>query len=446
MRPGARVRWWLTALAVIVAVAASVLTVGGSGSPRAARPATTPAITRSKTAATRLQRSVLVADVEKLARARSATGASLKDLTDSPGMPTCAAPPLPAATDPPGASYGIPFLAAITDGQILAGYDEWTANNNYYTYPKKGPDKVTYHLYPWQSKIFNVTGWVTGLLELPSLNAEIPPQDIVFCDQGGVNCVSGNPPPAGECIDLISQYAPSNASKVPPPPVTNYPPPGQACWSPTSGCLPIALTLTPTLLPPTAGNPSGDTSLTVTGVEPDGALDLQVTTAAVTTATETPPESSTSLVCSDAATVLSVSTTAPAKLPPTAPPTPNPVTKGHPSTDNTDDRSLQTPPEPLTGPLASASSTLAGNDFAIPAFVPSTSSGGPCYDAGAVPELLNTYAGGWGVTFADQTTGLYYRKGGGGPIVAQPGWAQFSATTTVVKLGLPVGPPANFHL
>jgi hypothetical protein len=284
---------------------------------------------------------------------------------------------------------------------------------------------------------------VTGLLQLPSLNAEIPPQDIVFCDQGGVDCVSENPPPAGECIHLTSQYAPSPPGYYPPPPpITNYPPPGEACWG-ASGCLPIALTLTPALLPPTAGNPSGDTSLTVTGVEPDGALDLQVTTAAVTTATETPPESSTSLVCSNAATVLSVTTKAPTRLPGGAPPAPKPGPSDHP---NTDDRSLQTPPEPLTGPLASASSTLGGNDFAIPAFIPSTSSSGPCYGAGAVPELLNTYAGGWGRTYADQGEGLYYQNGGKGLIVAEPGWAQFTATTTVVTLGLPVGPPANFHL
>jgi hypothetical protein len=59
---------------------------------------------------------------------------------------------------------------------------------------------------------------------------------------------------------------------------------------------------------------------------------------------------------------------------------------------------------------------------------------------------LNTYAGGWGRTYADQGEGLYYQNGGKGLIVAEPGWAQFTATTTVVTLGLPVGPPANFHL
>jgi len=35
--------------------------------------------------------------------------------------------------------------------------------------------------------------------------------------------------------------------------------------------------------------------------------------------------------------------------------------------------------------------------------------------------------------------------GGDNTDAAEPGWAQFSATTTVVTLGLPVGPPAGFN-
>ncbi len=69
---------------------------------------------------------------------------------------------MPAATYPPGAAYGVPFLAAITNGQVLAGYDEWTANNLVWT-----ADNKTFDLYPWQSKIYDITGWVTGLAPAP---------------------------------------------------------------------------------------------------------------------------------------------------------------------------------------------------------------------------------------------------------------------------------------
>ena len=92
-----------------------------------------------------------------LPRAETASSVGLAEQT--PGMPACAPPPMPAATYPPGAAYGVPFLAAITNGQVLAGYDEWTANNLVWQ-----ADNQTFDLYPWQSKIYDITGWVTGLL------------------------------------------------------------------------------------------------------------------------------------------------------------------------------------------------------------------------------------------------------------------------------------------
>jgi hypothetical protein len=422
MKRSNRVRW-MTVLALTVAVMVPALALGGSGSDHDAGGAPKPGhVTTSSSRVLPAEVSTLASELKAL-QSSGATGTALKELSGTPGMPVCAPPPLPAPTQPPGAGYGIPFLAAITNGQVLTGYDEWTANHNVF---KDG--STTYHLYPWQTKISNITGWVTGLLQLPSLNAEVAPQGVVFCDQGGKRCVSEKAPPTGLCIHVFAQFAPSPASKTPPPPITNYGPPGDKCWG-TAGCLPIVVTLTP----------SGETSLTVTGVEPDGALDLQVTTAAVTTATEIPPPpSKLTFTCSNDPTTISLSTEAPTSLPPTAP--------GPPTPPNTDDRSLQTPPQPLTGPLATASSTLAGNDFSLPAFLPSKSSAGNCFNAGAVPILLNTYAGGWGPTFPDQNEGLYYLDGGKSPIVAEPGWAQFTATTTVVTLSIPKGPPANFHL
>jgi len=344
----------------------------------------------------------------------------LTALTDAPGMPACAPPPVPAATYPPGQSYGIPFLAAVTGGQVLAGYDEWTANH--LTWKVQG---TTYDLYPWQSKIYDITGWVTGLLELPSLTAEIPPQDIVFCDNGGATCLAADWP-AGECIHILAQYGPSPASPTPPAGLGNDHPEGTSCSdysTPTFNCFPYVVSLIP-----------GDTSLSVSGVESNGSLDLQVTTSAVTSVTEIPPPPSPSFTCQDDPAQVTLSTVPPSGLPASAPVTPNPP--------NTDDRSLQTAPLPLTGPLSSSTSTVASDNFAIPAFFPSTG-GSPC--SLFLATSLNTYAGGWNASFKDQDQGLYYVDGGDNTDAAEPGWAQFSATTTVVTLGLPVGPPAGFN-
>jgi hypothetical protein len=359
-------------------------------------------------------------DAELVAESGSAQ-ARLTALMDSPGMPACAPPPIPAATNPPGASYGVPFLAAVTNGQVLAGYDEWTANHLVYT-----ANNQTFDLYPWQSKIYDITGWVTGLLQLPSLTAQIAPQDVVFCDnQGGASCLSANWP-AGQCIEIEAQYGPSPASQTPPPALGSYHPEGVSCsdyTTPTFECFPYVVSLTP----------SGTTSLTVSGVAANGALEATVSTAAVTTVSEVPPPPSTStFTCVGAPTDVTLSTQA-TGLPATAPPLPIPP--------NTDDRAPQTPPQPVTGALANATGTLFSNDFAVPAFFPSPS-GAPC--SLFLATSLNTYAGGWDSKFADQGQGLYYINGGTSPIAAEPGWAQFSATTTIVTLGLPIGPPPGF--
>ena len=283
-----------------------------------------------------------------LPRAESATSDRLA--ADTPGMPACNPPPIPAATYPPGAAYGVPFLAAITNGQVLAGYDEWTANHLVWK-----ADKLKFDLYPWQSKIYDITGWVTGLLQLPSLTAEIAPQDVVFCDQGGASCLSADWP-AGECIQIEAQYGPSPASKTPPPALGSSHPEGTSCSdysTPTFECFPYVVSLTP----------SGTTSLTVSGVQPDGALDATVTTGAVTTVGEVPPPPSTStFTCQAPPASVTLSTKA-GGLPATAPPPPTPP--------ETDYRSLQTPPLPITGPLVGSTSTVASNDFSVPAFFPS---------------------------------------------------------------------------
>jgi hypothetical protein len=415
----------MTVLGVTVVVATAALALGGRTTSEKALESG--GVVHSKAIAGQnlsAKRSTIATELAELSDSRAASGEALNNFVDAPGMPTCKRPTIPAPTYPPGNSYGVPFLAAITNGEVLSGYDEWTANNTVYKVTVGGKTK-TYHLYPWEAKIFDITGWVTGLLQLPSLNAVIPPQDVVFCDQGGDKCLSASQP-AGQCIQILTQYGPSPSSPTPPPAIGNSHPAGTKCSgysTKTFECITYVVTLTP----------SGDSRLTVTGVQADGALNLQVTTSAVTAVSLVPPPPTPAFVCTDDPAKVTLSTVAPTTFPSTAPVKPTPP--------NPDDRYLQTPTEPLTGPLGSASSTVGSNSFAIPAFFPSPS-GTPCN--AFLAESLNTYAGGFDQNFADQGTGRYYILGGTGVDAADPGWAQFSATTSVVTLGLPIGPPSNF--
>jgi hypothetical protein len=353
------------------------------------------------------------AELVELSKSRS----SVSELVNAPGMPACAHPSIPAATSPPGNSYGVPFLAAITSGQILTGYDEWSANHYHWQVGSK-----TDELYPWVTKIYNISGWVTGLIQLPSLNATITPNQIVFCDQGGNACESASPP-AGECVAIRLGAAPISAGQAPPPAITNVPFPGKTCsnsYSSTAACVPFNVVLTP----------SGDTKLTVTGVEPDGALEIAVTTSAVTTVKIL--DSSPVPICQNAPTTLTLSTQSPSGLPSGAPIAPRP--------GNPDLRPLQTAPAPLTGPLAKSSSTVASDDITVPAF--------PATTACTFSQTLDAPLGGWNnlpSQDADAVNNNYYDKT---PLPANaglPGWVQFSAITTVVTLGFPIGPPPNFN-
>ncbi len=384
-------------LVAAVALAGATLALAGGSTPTATSP----------TAHHRL-RHVPAADLAYVAKAE----ASIHALEAAPGMPTCAPPPIPAATYPPGNSYGVPFLAAVTNGQILSGYDEWSANHT--TWVVKGH---TYKLYPWQTKVFGITGWVAGLLQLPSLSATIPASGVVFCDGGGNQCESANPP-AGQCIWVDLTGAPVSGSP-PSPSDTNKPPPHHQCYQAHNFCIPYVISLTPV----------GNTTLTVMGVDQNGALNLSVTTSAKANLSITLP--TTSETCSDDPTSITLSTQVPSGLPAGAPIPPKPP--------NPDLRGLQTLPAPLTGPLGTATSTVASNDFYVPAFSPT-----------ACPLLAAVFdapLAGWNAKSSSDPASQnnnYYDKNPLPADAGTPGWVQFTSTTTVSSLGIPVGPPTGF--
>ncbi|MGH9172590.1 MAG: hypothetical protein ACRD0Z_17275 [Acidimicrobiales bacterium] len=351
------------------------------------------------------------ADVANVRRAQ----ASARLMVTEPGMPTCKAPALPAPTYPPGHSYGVPFLAAVTGGKIVTGYDEWTANHTRWTAGGK-----TYHLYPWQAEVYDITGWVTGLLQLPDLSATISPQDVVFCDTGGTACESAQPP-AGECIRVRLNGAPVKG-QAPSPTITNQPPPGKKCYEASNHCIPYVVSL----------RADGGSSLTVTGVQPDGALDLSVTTGAQAGLSISFPGGS-GESCQNAKTTITLSTQLPSKLPAGAP---VPPVSGNP-----DLRSLRNLPRPLTGPLATASSIVASNDFSVPAFSEKT--------CPLLAAVFDAPLAGWNAKSSSDSASEnnnYFDKSRPPADAGTPGWVQFSATTTVSALDLPVGPPTGFTL
>lgn len=368
--------------------------------------------------------------------------------SDAAAAPTCAAPAEPAATYPPGQNYGVPFKAEVTGGQVFSGYDEWMANNNQIEVGNTEESQ-----FPWRSQIAGITGWVTGLLEIPSLTGEISAQDFSFCDQGqgGDSCQDGAVvAPPGQCIHFTSQGRPAfnpnfTRAIANSPPVSNEPMPGYACFAPVPtgvvGCTGYDLSFTPT----------GDTTLTVTGVEPDGSLDLSVTSGAITSVSYMAPATGEiSTATQVGSTEVTLSTQA-GSLPSEGPSTPtNLCTYAGETGCNTDYRSLRVSPSPLTGPLESATSMTSGDNFGVPAFEEDGS------QTGGITEALNGYANGWG-TSVSETFGCYMTplEAPGSPNppscpplvqnqVADPGWTQFSASTNVVNLGLPNGPPSGF--
>jgi hypothetical protein len=337
---------------------------------------------------------------------------SAKALAATPGMPACAPPALPSATYPPHGAYGIPFLAALTNGRILTGYDEWAANHHVWKVGKK-----TYDLYPWESKVYDITGWVTGLLQLPSLTAVIPPRDLVFCDTGGTACESASPP-NGECIRILLATAPTSGS-APSPPITNDPPTGRECFG-AIDCLPYTVSLAPI----------GDSVLTVAGVASDGALELTVRTSAITTVGIHLPTVSES--CPNDVTTMTLSSQQ-RTLSPDGPIAPNP--------GNPDDRGMQTSLTPVVGPLGSATTSLGSNDFTVPAF--------STVNCPIVASVFDGPLGGWNTLSSSAPAtenNNYFDKTPLPAIAGLLGWVQFSATTTISDIGLPVGPPSSFSL
>ena len=175
--------------------------------------------------------------------------------------------------------------------------------------------------------------------------------------------------------------------------------------------------------------PSGDSSLTVTGVEPNGELQLSVTTSAVTTvrlATVQPP-----LSCQNAATKIVLSTEVTSFRPP-----------GH-----------RSPPRPViqtcegfrprrncyTALWHRALRPCGSNDFKVPAFP--AASAHPSQPTCTFSATVNDQLGGYSTAATPPANSIFESESPPPADAGMPGWNQFSATTTVATLGFPSAPP-----
>jgi hypothetical protein len=356
----------------------------------------------------------------------------------APNTKLCPEPSPPAATWPghpnAGSGYGIPFVAEVTNVRLLTGYDAYVAANPGQNQNSADSDYNN----PWTVLVYNITGWVAGLLELPSLQAVIQPGQVVFCPPtfgpGANQCPS--PVASTGCAWEVLWSEPGSWTK------SSFA--GDCTKAGTTrpgvvgACLPYIVTLAP--------DPTTPPKLTVLGLNPQGQLNV----AASEPALETLYAPASSEVCNASnPTTVSLSTEPPATpVPPGGPPAPPSGSfQGAPIPDL---RVEQSPPAPITGPLRHIGATLSSNDFSVEAFLPADQ------DPHQNPTcnlwfLLDGEISGYNLqgTFNyDYNCGPFSPHPRHplpcNPVAAPPGWAQATGQTSVVYLGLPSQPPPGF--
>lgn len=356
----------------------------------------------------------------------------------APNPALCPEPAPPAATWPghpdPNSGYGIPFVAAVTNVRILAGYDAYVAANPSTNQTSTDSDYNN----PWTVLVYNITGWVAGLLELPSLQAVIQPSQVVFCPPtygpGANQCPSRSASTGCAWEVLWSEPGSWTKSSF----SGDCTKAGTTLKGVVGACLPYIVTLAP--------DPTIPPKLTVLGLTPQGQLNVS----ASESASETLFAPASSEVCNGSnPTTVSLSTEPPTTPVPTGGP-PAPPTGSFQGVPIPDLRVEQSPPAPITGPLRSISSTLSSNDFPVASFLPVD------LDPHQNPTcnlwfLLDGELSGYNV---QDTFNYDYHCGPFSPdpthplpcnpVAAPPGWAQATGQASVVYLGLPSQPPPGF--
>ena len=351
-------------------------------------------------------------DAHVLAELRTVVASSSRLAGHEPAAPG-STPSCADALVPPPAQFpdghhglGVPFVASLTAGEILSGFHlNWV--------PPSTP-KAPHPASPWALRLTGISGWITGLLEVPSLAAVVDPATgVQFCDDTGLV------PPALPRLqfDLVNDNKVRDNTQ-------NFDPTYKAgAYAPDFFSL----------------RATGAPALQVSAVDADGALELSGTTPVRTTVsvwfnngTQSKPKFVLAQTCQQFPGRTSINVgTAPQPAPAGAPP----------------GSTLQFTPAPLTGGLprvgnsAPASATLVGDDFPIGAFNVARRTG--CFFGLA----LNGALSGYGITglSQDQCSPLGVPGTASCPYVASPpGWSQVTIKASITYLGVPYGVPTGF--
>ena len=263
----------------------------------------------------------------------------------------------------------------MTGGKLLGGYDEQWGNGGYAE--------------RWKAATWNLTGWAAGLLELPSLQSVVSPNDIVFCQQSND---PGSP---------IYTALPNGISSPTGTFLTNSP----ALVAKEGGAvLPLVVSIR-----------AISASLGVAGVAPDGALELAGSTYGHGHHHRQRRRA-------------------------------GGLQRGRPAIHQSLHRGgaapgrraarpgVRDPPVPLSGPLGHAAATVSTDDMFIPRFEVDHKCG--------LGIAFNFALGGYnaqGVANWKCVTNPNCAE-----FASQPGWSQFGADVKVYELDLPIGPPAGF--
>jgi hypothetical protein len=191
---------------------------------------------------------------------------------------------------------------------------------------------------------------------------------------------------------------------------------GESCWQ-FGLCTRYLVNVTPT----------GTANLDVTGVAADGSLEAQGSASSVTTIYEYISQSPSIIYSATQLQPTTVSISSQPQPFPSTGPTP-------PASGNPDLRGLEFPPHGVQGPLEGGTTVVASNNFQIPAF---TSPAG----SADIALVFNPSIGGW-----DANGSLRYVcfVPPCPAIAGEPGWNQFSASTTVVQVGVSQAVPQGF--
>jgi hypothetical protein len=293
-------------------------------------------------------------------------------------------------------------VAQIT-ATVTTGYDEYVAAHG--VPPNHGSAT------PWRASLANITGWASGLLQVPSLTAVIAPSNLIFCSPGL------RPSEGGVVLSLLQEQLSTQPYVVP---VSNQ---DANCSPSVESYQDDRVTLTPT----------GSTTLSVIGIEPSGALDLGGSTSALTRIDfydepcgATPPPVPTQTCVQFAPTTFQLSSRLP-PVPATAPP-------GVQYTITT--QGLQGPlPGPVGPPPANAAAASLGDySFVVPAFIDSRDGvPGGCFLAAEFNGPLS----GFNDNGPGETTRYPATFGAGGQpqVAAPPGWTEVSSINRIWALG-----------